>query len=116
MWGQSLRRTAALIAFLAFSAVTGFANARAQQSDDLDTLNQQAAQLYGGGKYAEASDIAKRALALAEHQFGPIMQKSQHCQSTRKKTCGGADGRHGSAIHGSVQAWNRDDARGTPSR
>jgi CHAT domain-containing protein/tetratricopeptide (TPR) repeat protein len=45
--------------------------ARAQQSDDLNTLNQQVVALYQAGKYAEATDIAQRALALAERRFGP---------------------------------------------
>jgi tetratricopeptide (TPR) repeat protein len=44
---------------------------KAQRSDDLDTLTQQATQLFQAGKYAEATDVAQRALALAERLFGP---------------------------------------------
>jgi tetratricopeptide (TPR) repeat protein len=68
--GQRLRRAAALIFLVAFSLVIGSATARAQQSDNLDTLNQQVLHLYQAGKYSEATDIAKRALAVAQRQFG----------------------------------------------
>ena len=43
----------------------------AQAPDDLVALNAQVEKLYGEGKYAEATDIAQRSLALAEWKFGP---------------------------------------------
>ncbi|MEO0792075.1 MAG: tetratricopeptide repeat protein, partial [Pseudomonadota bacterium] len=45
--------------------------AAAQKSDDLAALNQKVAQLYRAGKYAAATEIAKRALTVAEAKFGP---------------------------------------------
>jgi CHAT domain-containing protein/tetratricopeptide (TPR) repeat protein len=48
----------------------GSPTAGAQSSDDLDTLYQQGLQLYQAGKYTEATELAKRGLALAERQFG----------------------------------------------
>jgi tetratricopeptide (TPR) repeat protein/CHAT domain-containing protein len=45
--------------------------ALAQGTDDLDALNKQFVTLYGQGKYAEAIEVAKRSLALAEKKFGP---------------------------------------------
>jgi hypothetical protein len=45
--------------------------ANAQHRDELNSLNQQVDQLYAVGTYAEATEIAQRALALAEDQFGP---------------------------------------------
>jgi tetratricopeptide (TPR) repeat protein len=66
---RTLRRaTAALFIFVAFWMG---ATARAQGSDDLSALYQQVNQLYQAGKYAEAADVAKRALALAERQSSP---------------------------------------------
>ena len=38
---------------------------------DVDTLNRQVVQLYGQGRYAEAIDIARQAVAEAEAAFGP---------------------------------------------
>jgi hypothetical protein len=64
---RTLRRATALFIFAAFSMG---ATARPQGSDDL-TLYQQVNQLYQAGKYDEAADIAKRALALEERQSGP---------------------------------------------
>jgi CHAT domain-containing protein/tetratricopeptide (TPR) repeat protein len=43
---------------------------RAQAPDDLASLNAQVVKLYGQGKYAEATEIAKQFLALAESKFG----------------------------------------------
>jgi tetratricopeptide (TPR) repeat protein/CHAT domain-containing protein len=71
MMGRSLRSAAALIVLIACSMTVGFTTAKAQRSDNFDTLNREVAQLYRAGKYAEAMDIANRALAVAEHQFGP---------------------------------------------
>jgi hypothetical protein len=49
---RRLRRVAALVFLMAFSMGIGSPTARAQSSDDLDTLNQQVVQLYEAGKYA----------------------------------------------------------------
>jgi CHAT domain-containing protein/tetratricopeptide (TPR) repeat protein len=71
MMCRSLPRAVALIAFaVCLITIDSFA-AETQRSDDLDTLNKQVVQLYQAGSYPEATDIAKRALALAERQFGP---------------------------------------------
>jgi len=60
-------RAAALIVFVACAVVI----APTQQSDDVDALIQQGEQLYHAGKYTEPTSIAKHALAVAEHRFGP---------------------------------------------
>jgi tetratricopeptide (TPR) repeat protein len=67
-----LRRAAVrMIISAVFLTATGSLPAKAQQSDDLKSLNQQMIQLAQAGKYAEATDVAQRALALAERQLGP---------------------------------------------
>ena len=43
----------------------------AQGADDLAALNAQVGKLYGEGKYAEATEIGKRSLALSERKLGP---------------------------------------------
>jgi CHAT domain-containing protein/Tfp pilus assembly protein PilF len=68
--GGILRR-AALIAFAIITIGFCSPTAKAQRSDDIEILNQQVEQLDQAGKYSEAADIAKRALALAEDRFGP---------------------------------------------
>ena len=45
--------------------------AAAQGADELAALNAQVEKFYSAGKYAEAIEIAKRSLALAERQSGP---------------------------------------------
>src|SRR6476619_441018 len=61
----------ALVALLAtLVLVVGKLGAQAQGTDDLAALNQQVVKLYQAGKYAEATDIAKRSLVLAEKQSG----------------------------------------------
>src|SRR5215470_2593385 len=55
---------------LALFNVGRFAYAKLR-SDQLSTLSQQVGEFLGAGKYAEANEIAKRALASAERQFGP---------------------------------------------
>jgi CHAT domain-containing protein/tetratricopeptide (TPR) repeat protein len=67
---MSLHHTSALIIFVTFFLIIDCPIAKAQQGGDLESLNQQVAQLYQAGQYREATDIAKRALALAERQFG----------------------------------------------
>jgi CHAT domain-containing protein/Tfp pilus assembly protein PilF len=64
-------RAARLIVLVVCLMAVGSIAAQAQHSDDLKSLNQQAVQLYSAGKYAEATVIAKRALAIAERKFGP---------------------------------------------
>jgi tetratricopeptide (TPR) repeat protein/CHAT domain-containing protein len=71
MMSRSLTRAVPLIVFAVCSMAIGSFAAETQRSNELATLYQQVVQLYQAGKYAEATDIAKRALALAEHQFGP---------------------------------------------
>jgi len=57
----------ALVACLAVLALP----ALAQSAAEADALNQQAFQLYQQGKYAEATELAKRALAIREAALGP---------------------------------------------
>jgi CHAT domain-containing protein/tetratricopeptide (TPR) repeat protein len=64
-------RAAARMVFAACAVVIAPIAAKGQQSDDLDALNQQVEQLYQAGKYSEATDLAKRALAVAERRFSP---------------------------------------------
>ena len=61
---------AALILVMVVVAGLGVPAARAQGGDDLAALNAQVVQLYQAGKYAEATEIAKRSLVLAEKQSG----------------------------------------------
>jgi CHAT domain-containing protein/tetratricopeptide (TPR) repeat protein len=44
---------------------------RLKPPEDLEALNRQVTQLRQAAKYVEATDVAKRALAQAERQFGP---------------------------------------------
>jgi CHAT domain-containing protein/tetratricopeptide (TPR) repeat protein len=71
---MSVQRSAAPIV-VALLMWIGSPTAKAQTSDDLDALNQQVTRLYEAAKYTEAADIAKRASALAEAQFGPDHSK-----------------------------------------
>jgi tetratricopeptide (TPR) repeat protein len=65
-----LWRAAALIFSVAFLMGIVSSTTGAQTPDNLTTLNQQFAQLYAAGKYAEAMDVAKDALTMAERVFG----------------------------------------------
>jgi CHAT domain-containing protein/tetratricopeptide (TPR) repeat protein len=69
MNGRSLRVAAVLIAFIALAIWIVLSSAK--HEDEFQTLNQQAIRLHLAGKYAEATDVANRALALAESQFDP---------------------------------------------
>ena len=71
MAGRLMRRGVALIVLALLLAVAAAMQARAQGADDLDALNKQVETLYSEGKYAEATAVAKRSLALAEKKFGP---------------------------------------------
>jgi hypothetical protein len=57
--------------FVAVMVAVGPPEAQAQGPDDLDALNHQVVQLFQSGKYAAATEIAKKSLALAERKFGP---------------------------------------------
>ena len=46
-------------------------SALAQGADEVAALERQFVQLVGQGKYAEATPIPKRAVALGEHVYGP---------------------------------------------
>jgi tetratricopeptide (TPR) repeat protein len=67
---KPLRHSAALIILLAI-LMLGASTAKAQRGDDLETLSLRVEQLYQAGRYAEATELAKRQLALAERRFGP---------------------------------------------
>jgi len=66
-----LPRWIALIALMCVSVGGELPTAWAQSAEAVDALNRQTSQLYDQGKYAEATDIAKRALALAEQALIP---------------------------------------------
>jgi tetratricopeptide (TPR) repeat protein len=65
---QLVRRAVALLVFIASSLPIWV---QAQGPDDLSALNLQVDQLYQAGKYAEATNIAKKSLVFAETKFGP---------------------------------------------
>jgi tetratricopeptide (TPR) repeat protein len=71
MGARWLRRWGALILLLGASAGVEPVAAWAQDSDDVAAINSKVAQLYKQGKYSEATEVAKRALALAEKALGP---------------------------------------------
>ena len=64
-------RAAAALIVLGVVLAGGGTVAWSQGADELAALNAQVVKLYGLGKYAEAIEIAKRSLALAEKQLGP---------------------------------------------
>jgi CHAT domain-containing protein/tetratricopeptide (TPR) repeat protein len=65
-----LHAAAAIVVVTSWIAFGGAAT-RAQGSDNFKVLSNQVDQLARAGKYAEATPIAKRALDVAERQFGP---------------------------------------------
>jgi tetratricopeptide (TPR) repeat protein len=67
---RPLRHTAAQIVFVIISIVILTNVTTAQQADDLNVLNRQVVGLYQAGKYAEATEIAKRAVDMAEWVLG----------------------------------------------
>jgi CHAT domain-containing protein/tetratricopeptide (TPR) repeat protein len=72
MAGRWLQRRFALIVLAALLMVIAAPmQARERGTDDLDALNKQVQTLYSQGKYAEATEIAKRSLALAQKKFAP---------------------------------------------
>jgi CHAT domain-containing protein/tetratricopeptide (TPR) repeat protein len=70
MLDRLLRPAAALTIFVAFSIGIGCPAVVAQHGDEVEALNVQVEQLYQAGKYGEATEVAKRALAMSERQFG----------------------------------------------
>src|ERR1700730_14667343 len=71
MIAEHVRPRVALIVLAALLAITASMQARAQGTDDLEALSKQVVALYGQAKYAEATEVAKHLLALAEQKFGP---------------------------------------------
>jgi tetratricopeptide (TPR) repeat protein len=58
--------------YIAFSIGKAFSGASAQRGDDVDVLApMRVRELIEAGKYTEATDVAKRALAIAERKLGP---------------------------------------------
>jgi CHAT domain-containing protein/tetratricopeptide (TPR) repeat protein len=71
---MAVRRVWGAVALITFVALVGSSwpiRTQAQDPDELGALNRQVLQLYQAGKYAEATGIAKKLLALAETKFGP---------------------------------------------
>jgi tetratricopeptide (TPR) repeat protein len=68
---RRLWRAVLVIALVAVVTSIGSLAVQAQGPDDLDALNRRLGQLHKAGRYAEATAIAKKALALAERKFGP---------------------------------------------
>ena len=67
---RAWRAAACVLMMAMFLAMSGPMGAQAQSAADIDALNKQVVQLYGQGKYAEATAIAQRALTLAERVLG----------------------------------------------
>jgi hypothetical protein len=65
------RREVALITTVIILASVDPMPGEAQGADDLAALDSQVVELYRAERYAEAMEVAKRSLALAERQFGP---------------------------------------------
>jgi hypothetical protein len=61
-WDRYLRRAAALVFLVGLLLGIGSPTTKAQNNNELETLNQQAFLFYQAGKYAEATDIAQRTL------------------------------------------------------
>ncbi len=66
-WRARVRHVVLTILLLVVSSTMG---ASARSADDIDALNKQAVQLYGEGRYAEATAVARQALKLAERMLG----------------------------------------------
>ena len=63
--------SAVIMALIGTVALSAAAHAQAPKTDDLAALNAQVVKLYQAGKYAEATEIAKRSLAITEKALGP---------------------------------------------
>jgi CHAT domain-containing protein/tetratricopeptide (TPR) repeat protein len=69
--GELARRlTAMVVAGLVYGVVLA-GTGHTQKSDDTEAPNAEVARLYGAGKFAEATEIAKRVLAILEMTLGP---------------------------------------------
>jgi CHAT domain-containing protein/tetratricopeptide (TPR) repeat protein len=71
MSARTLVRTAVLVLSLAFSIEVGLATAKPRHFDEVQRLDQEAVGLSRAGKYPEAAEAAKRAVAVAERRRGP---------------------------------------------
>jgi tetratricopeptide (TPR) repeat protein len=63
-----------IIGFILFTSILaplGALPVRADSAEQVDALNRQAVQLYNQGKYPEAFEVARHALAFAETALGP---------------------------------------------
>ena len=61
-----------ILALIFLATASAFSlQARAQDTDEIGTLNGQVGRLYQAGKYAEAVVVARKALELSEQKFGP---------------------------------------------
>ena len=69
---SNILRTLAAAGFALLLAMTAGAGLARAQDDNLDDLNRQVAELYQAGKYAEATPIAERVLALAVVTLSPF--------------------------------------------
>jgi CHAT domain-containing protein/tetratricopeptide (TPR) repeat protein len=75
MSARTLVRTALLVLSLAFSIEVGQAAAKSRYLDEVQRLDQEAVSLSQAGKYPEATQAAKRAVAAAERRYGPNDQR-----------------------------------------
>ena len=69
--GGRARRLAAVVVAGLVCAMALVGAAHAQTTDDAAALNAEVVRLYQAGKYAEATEIAKRVLAIREKALGP---------------------------------------------
>src|SRR5262249_54292772 len=65
-----LVRTAILVLLLASFIQLGPAAAKSRHLDEFQRSDQEAIRLFQAGKYPEAVEAAKRAVAIAEHRYG----------------------------------------------
>jgi CHAT domain-containing protein/Tfp pilus assembly protein PilF len=75
-WGDKMSarilvRTAVLVFFFTFFIQHGPAVAKSSHLDEFQRLDQEAIRLFQAGKYPEAAEAAKRAVAIAERRYGP---------------------------------------------
>ena len=63
-------RAACVLLTMMFLTAAGPVGAQAQSAADIDALNKRVVQLYGQGKYAEATTVAQQALTFAERVLG----------------------------------------------
>src|SRR5262249_44602667 len=68
---RRLCRVVVLFGLVALVASSGPLEAQTKGTEDLDALTGEGGNLYQGGKFAEATEILKQSLGLAETKFGP---------------------------------------------